>query len=140
LPFILLGIITNCFIYGGRGILISLLGIMAPVLILFVFYALRMLGAGDIKLFSAIGATMGVRFVLSAIAFSFMAGGVMALIILSINRNWKNRILYLFNYLKCCFLANSLLPYTDFEEKNDGGKFHFTYAISCGVIMSLICL
>jgi len=113
---------------------------MVPVLILFVFYALRMLGAGDIKLFSAIGAIMGTKFVLYAIAFSFMAGGVIALIILSVNRGWKNRMLYLFNYLKCCFLANSFLPYSDFEEKNDGSKFHFTFAITIGVIISLICL
>lgn len=140
LPFILFGIITNCFIYGIRGVSISLWGMAAPVLVLFVFYALRMLGAGDIKLFSAIGALMGVRFVLYSIAFSFIAGGVMALIIISINRDWKKRMLYLFNYLKCCFLANSLLPYTDFGEKNDGGKFHFSFAMACGAIISLICL
>jgi len=139
LPFILFGMIINCIIYGSRGALISLWGMAAPVFILFVFYALRMLGAGDIKLFSAIGAIMGIKFVLYSIAFSFIAGGGIALVILSINRDWKNRMSYLFNYFKCCFLANSLLPYTDFDGKKDGGKFHFTLAIACGVIVSQIC-
>jgi len=74
---------------GVRGLLDSLLGIIVPFLLLIVLYALRMLGAGDVKLFSAIGAVLGVRAALWIMAYSFLAGGVIALIILIINRNGK---------------------------------------------------
>lgn len=133
LPFIAAGTVTNYIIYGIKGVKDSFWGIVIPILILFIFYALRMLGAGDIKLFSAIGAITGIKFVLYSMAYSFLAGGVIALFILAANRNWKQRLLYLLNYLKCCFLSNSLLPYSSFEEKDSKNRFRFGYAIACGV-------
>lgn len=135
LPSIAAGIATNFLIHGTSGLKDSFAGTVIPVLVLFIFYALRMLGAGDIKLFSAIGAIMGMEFVLYSMAYSFLAGGVIALFILAINRNWKQRLIYFFNYFKACFLSNSLLKYSNFEEKNDKSKFPFAYAIACGVVI-----
>jgi len=106
--------------------------IIVPFLLLIVLYALRMLGAGDVKLFSAIGAVLGLERALDNGLF-FFGGGVIALIILIINRNGKERLMHLFNYLKTVFLTFSIQPYTNFEDKDGKAVFRMTYAITCGL-------
>ena len=48
--FVFIGIVTRFVLDGLDGLLDSFLGIAAPFFILILLYALRMLGAGDIKL------------------------------------------------------------------------------------------
>jgi len=135
---LVVGFLTN-FIAGGiSGLTNSALAAALPVPILIFFFALKMLGAGDIKLFCAIGAIAGVRFVLYTMAYSFIAGGIIACIIMLVNKSFRKRGRYLVCYLKTCFLTRSLQPYTDFKDKNDGAKFRFSYAVACGVAVAFI--
>jgi prepilin peptidase CpaA len=134
--FMIIGLVTGFVLDGTDGLFDSFLGIAAPFVILILLYALRMLGAGDIKLFSAIGAVLGFREVIQIMAYSFLAGGVIAAIIVIAGKNAKRRFLYMFNYLKCTFLSKSIQPYTDFEQKDD--KFKMAYAIGCGVIIFIV--
>lgn len=53
----------------------SLIGIMLPVVSLWVLYASRILGAGDIKLFSAIGAFAGID-IWKIICLSMLVGAL----------------------------------------------------------------
>ncbi|RCX11238.1 prepilin peptidase CpaA [Anaerobacterium chartisolvens] len=137
-PFIVAGILTNTVLGGPEGLKSSISGILLPVLLLIVFFALRMLGAGDIKLFSAVGSIMGAEFVMYAMAYSFISGGVIAVLIIALRKNGKERLRHLVAYIKSCFLSFSLLPYTDFEDKSDGAKFRFSYAIACGTLIQII--
>lgn len=50
------------------------LGLLLPMPL----YAMRILGAGDVKLMAVVGAFLGALLTLSAMLFSFMAGGVLA--------------------------------------------------------------
>ncbi|HOM01727.1 MAG TPA: prepilin peptidase [Acetivibrio sp.] len=136
--FMLIGLATNLILEGISGLIKSLLGIAVPFLLLFVLYALRMLGAGDIKLFSAIGAVLGFKAALWIMAYSFLAGGVIALIIVIVNRNGKERLFNIFNYLKNVFLTFNIQPYTNFEDKGSKAVFRMAYAISCGVIIFFV--
>lgn len=138
LTFITIGIITNSIIYGYKGFKNSLLGIIIPIIVLFVLYALKMLGAGDIKLFSALGAVFGAQYIFDILAYSFVAGGIIALFLVIIRGNFKKRIRYLYNYLKLLILTFKFLPYTNFEDKEDGGKFPFGYAVFFGTIVFII--
>lgn len=133
----ILGILTNFVLFGISGGFNSIFATLLPVILLFVLYALRMLGAGDIKLFSAIGAVMGLEFVLYTLAFSFISGGIIAILLMAIRKNGRTRLLYLGHYLKKCFLTFSLLPYSDFQDKSDGSKFRFAYAVTCGTILAI---
>lgn len=134
--FILLGAATNIMIAGYKGLLFSLWGSVLPVICLMILYLCRMLGAGDIKLFGAVGSIMGAGFTLNAILCSFIAGGIIGLSILLVKRSCKSRLRYLLIYMKGCFLSMSLLPYTSFEDKHsDDGKFHFAIAISAGTLV-----
>lgn len=136
--FIAVGLMTNFVFNGLDGMLVSLLAAALPVILLIILFALRMLGAGDIKLFCAVGAISGVEFVLYDMAYSFIAGGVIAIIFMLLKNNFRQRSIYLLNYIKTCILTFSLQPYTDFDNKNDGAKFRFTYAIVCGTIIQML--
>lgn len=135
--FLMAGFMTNAIANGLSGLAGSLLAAALPIPLLLIFFALRMLGAGDIKLFCAIGAIAGVRFMLYAMAYSFIAGGIIACSIMLANKSFRARGRYLACYLRTCFLTCSLQPYTDFGDKNDKARFRFSYAIACGVVVAI---
>ncbi|NSW90186.1 MAG: prepilin peptidase [Firmicutes bacterium] len=138
LPFIFMGTVTNIYLNGINGLFTSIMGILIPIIFLTPLYALRMLGAGDIKLFSAIGAVMGNRFILYSMAFSFLEGGVIALFLMLSRKNFKQRFVYFFQYLKHCFLTLSFQPYISFENKDDINGFPFALAVVCGSITAYL--
>jgi len=132
------GIALNFAAEGINGLVMSLCGAFIPAIALFTLYALRMMGAGDIKLFCAIGAISGIKFVIWAMAFSFLSGGLIALIIMLVKGNLRERMLYMLKYLRTCIMTGAISPYTDFNDKEDGAKFHFTFAIAAGCLITYI--
>lgn len=137
-PFLVIGIITNLISSQVNGFFDSIFGIIVPVIVLMILFILRMLGAGDIKLFSAIGSIMGLTFVIKTMILSFLAGGVISLILILIRKNGIVRIKYLISYLKLCIMTFSIQSYTEFDDKSDGAKFRFSYAIMLGTILNLV--
>lgn len=128
--FSVVGIILSLF---DGGIVSSLVGMLFP-LVLLPLFAFGMLGAGDIKAFCGLGAIWGIRMSARIIAFSFLAGGVMALAIMLTRGNFISRIRHIFTYLKLCVIAKRPLPY---DEKRDG-RFKFAYSIAAGTVVALI--
>jgi prepilin peptidase CpaA len=61
------------------GILWALGGLGLGLVILLPLYALRVMGAGDVKLMAMVGAFLGLSGILTAVLFTFIAGGVAAL-------------------------------------------------------------
>lgn len=80
-----------------RTFLDSVYGMLIP-LVLFPFYALKMLGAGDVKAMCVIGAFVGFKLSVINIALTFIAGGIIAIGFMLINGNFVKRMKYLFNY------------------------------------------
>ena len=136
IPFIAAGIILNTVLEGLPGLCDSLLGIATPFILLFILFALKMLGAGDIKLFCAIGSIMGVNFILYNLIYSFLLGGLIALIFMIARKNAYKRFKYLYLYCKRCILSFKIYPYSDGNKKDDS-HFRFAYAIACGTIVQL---
>jgi len=137
-PFMAAGLLTNLFFYGIHGFSLSLMATVVPVIVLFLLYNLKMLGAGDIKLFAAIGSIMGMKFTLYSIIYSFLMGGLIALVITCFRKNGYERLKYFLGYMKRCFLTLSLLPYTNLKDRSDGAKFRFSYAAALGVLAAFI--
>jgi prepilin peptidase CpaA len=75
------GLLYNAVVPVGvqPGILWALGGLGLGLVILLPLYALRVMGAGDVKLMAMVGAFLGVGGVLHAVLFTFIAGGVAAL-------------------------------------------------------------
>lgn len=136
-PFIFIGFLTNFVIDGWKGLFFSVQGCIIPVIFLLIFFMLKMLGAGDIKLFCAIGSIAGPKFVLYTMIYSFISGGIIALVLMVLRKNLLQRFFYFFRYLKICVLTLSLFPYTNFKDKSDGAKFRFAYGITIGTFIQL---
>jgi prepilin peptidase CpaA len=74
---------------GSVGLLKSLGGVAVGLLIFFPLFALRAMGAGDAKLFAAIGAWLGVSATAWAALWTFVAGGLLALVAMAAARSGK---------------------------------------------------
>jgi prepilin peptidase CpaA len=139
------GFISNLILFGIDGLVSSVIGFVLPLVLLSVLYVLRMLGAGDIKLFAVIGSIMGYKFILWTLALSFISGGIIAFIIVIIKGHAVGRFKHLSVYLMQCFLSQTIKPYsetnstdkTNDSSKKENSKFHFSYAIACGTILNL---
>lgn len=74
------GLLYNTAAHGFMaGLLPALGGLGIGLVLLLPLYALRVMGAGDVKLMAMVGAFIGSSEILYAVLFTFVAGGVAAL-------------------------------------------------------------
>lgn len=77
---LLSGLAFRIFGEGGAGILTFVIHISIPVILFYLLFQMRALGAGDIKLFSVIGAFVSVRELLLIMVCSLFVGAVQGVI------------------------------------------------------------
>ena len=130
LSFSALGLAASLF---DHSILSSLIGMIFP-LVLLPLFAGGMLGAGDIKAFCCLGAIWGFSMDVRIIVCSFLAGGVIALVIMLFRGDFIARIKKIISYLWQCVIARKLLPY----EEDRNGRFRFAYSIAAGTVIAVI--
>jgi prepilin peptidase CpaA len=73
------GIALNTIFGGSHGFLTSLGGVALAFVLMFFLHAFGTMGAGDVKLFAAIGAINGVSLVLPTLLVVALTGGVFAI-------------------------------------------------------------
>ena len=132
LPTIIIGLIYGLIC---NSFLDSIYGLLIP-LVLFPLYALKMLGAGDVKALCAIGSVLGFKLSVMTMLLTFVSGGVIALGFMLFNKNFVKRFKNLFNYLKMMFFMKKI------ERYNYGGGeksyFRFSFAITAGTILAIV--
>lgn len=74
---------------GSQGILFSVSGFVLGLLLLLPFYAIRTLGAGDVKLIALVGAFIGPWGVMGATLLTMLVGGALALVVAA----WSGQLL-----------------------------------------------
>jgi prepilin peptidase CpaA len=79
-PAMVAGVVLRSVFYGWHGLLTAVGGCLLAGGIVFVFYTLRAMGAGDLKLLAAIGSMVGPQHTISVLLATGIAGGVLALI------------------------------------------------------------
>jgi prepilin peptidase CpaA len=97
-----LGFLLQFIIAGWSGLGQAALGTLVGLAILLPLYALRAMGAGDVKLLAAIGALLGPHWALVAGIYTLLAGGVLAVLYVMIGsaraalapagESWKQRL------------------------------------------------
>lgn len=78
---LLVGIALNAFLYEWAGLRGSLEGLGLGLLIYLPLYALRGMGAGDVKLMAAVGALVGWRNWIGVFMLTAITGGLVALLL-----------------------------------------------------------
>nr|WP_315399695.1 A24 family peptidase [uncultured Duganella sp.] len=73
---------------GGIGVLWSLAGLATGLALLVPMYAMRALGAGDVKLMAMVGAFVGPQATVVSVLLTLLAGGVLALVVAA----WTGRL------------------------------------------------
>lgn len=91
--FLSLGIGYHAATGGVNGGLASIAGAAAGLAPLLVLYALKGIGAGDVKFFAALGAMVGMGDVLHIFMYAVLYGGLIGLIMLCISRSFGKRLL-----------------------------------------------
>jgi prepilin peptidase CpaA len=79
LTILLCGIAINAFFGAWHGLLASLLGMAMAFGLMFVLHVLGTMGAGDVKLFAAIGAVLGSSLVFQTFLIVAVTGGILAI-------------------------------------------------------------
>ena len=77
---LMMGLALRILGEGGAGIVHFLVNISIPVILLFLLFQLRVIGAGDIKLFSVAGGFLSMRQLLYVILAAFVAAAVIGLL------------------------------------------------------------
>jgi prepilin peptidase CpaA len=74
------GIAINAITGGFQGVMGSLAGCALGFVLMFVLHVFGAMGAGDVKLFAAIGAVMGAQLVLPTFVVVVLTGGLLAFV------------------------------------------------------------
>lgn len=125
---------------GWSGLGFAAAGFACGFVPLLLLYACRAVGAGDVKLFGALGALTGTGFVLYAMAASLLFAGLLAACILLWKQDWVARV---------CMLGISVWhlavrkDWTQIREWREGAEqkrytqFPFMWAVLPGTLYAL---
>ena len=76
------GVVLNGWLNGTGGVADALAGAVLGFALLLPFYAMRAMGAGDVKLLAAVGALLGPQVLVSVAVYGALVGGAMSLVVL----------------------------------------------------------
>jgi prepilin peptidase CpaA len=127
------GLLLNLIAGGWSGLLAAFAGFACGFGILFVLYMLGAVGAGDVKLFGAIGAISGGEFVLNGIMYSILYAGGIGVVILLLRREFMHGIKRVYSALFGFFLLRHFKN-LGYVKQADSLRFPFMYAVVPGVI------
>jgi len=117
---------------GMYGLAIWGTGVLLPVVVFGILFALKMFGAGDVKLFSVVGAFLGSGSLWKIILLALLIGGVMSAGHMMVHDMTRDRLQYLANYISAYLKTGKVQPY--YDKVRDGRKpvIHFSIAIFLG--------
>jgi prepilin peptidase CpaA len=93
------GVIINSLINGTSGVLASIAGCAFAFFLMLILHIFGALGAGDVKLFAAVGAVIGQQLVLPTFLVILITGGLLAVVSMfrvGMLRTTLHRVLQLF--------------------------------------------
>jgi prepilin peptidase CpaA len=123
-----------------HGFLWAVCGLLIGFFSTIPFYGLRVMGAGDVKLMAMVGACLGVTDTLYAILFSFIAGGVAALVFALVNRALTQMLINVRNIGQFFMFTviSGVAPQAELEVEHSIGKLPYGICIGIGSMTYLI--
>jgi prepilin peptidase CpaA len=133
--FLLLGCILglSCSFWTDRSLWLSLVSCFLAFLLLYPFFKIGAMGAGDIKLFIMIGTFCEVKEEMAILAGSFVIGAVFAVVKLLVEHNGSERLRCLLRYLSEVIRNGQWKLYGENLQQDKGSdsrnKIHFSVPI-----------
>ncbi len=121
---------------SGLGIILFLRDAMVPVVLLYLLFIIRALGAGDIKLLSVIAGIIGIEDTLLIVGSSFAVGAVASAVKMAIHREIAIAIRTAVAYLGRIIKSGKIEKYPE-ERRDSKNTIHFTLAIAVGYVIVL---
>ena len=123
----------HAFLWAAGGLLIGFC-IMLP------FYAMKIMGAGDVKLMAMIGASLGVSDTFYVVLFSFIIGGIAAIGFAIANQALTRMLVNIKNISQIFILTaiSGFRPEVTIEKEQSIGKLPYGICISIGATLYLI--
>jgi len=83
-----LGFTYNYLLFDSTGIITALYGLLTGLSTSLFFYRFASLGAGDVKLISAIGCLVGYQLILIIIAYSYVVSAILGIVYIKLWGRW----------------------------------------------------
>lgn len=131
------GLVRSYLLHGRSGILIFVFAGLVLLLILYPFFKLGALGAGDVKLFGICSGYLAYDKILYFLFFSLLIAAIISLIKIITEHNAKERFRYLGDYFLEVVRSGQWHLYI--KNKQEGYKSGIPLAgpILCSVLMSI---
>lgn len=137
---IISGLLFGCFFqvseWGMKGIGVFLINVSIPVILFYLLFLIRALGAGDIKLFSMIGGIWGLQVLCATIAGSFLIAAFLSFCKILYYRNLISRLRVFKGYICQVLVSGRLLTYPQ-EFSGNRHIIHFSVAILIGYAIAM---
>ena len=116
---------------GFGGLVTWTILISLPVILLYLLFLVKALGAGDIKLFSLIGGFLHIRELLWCISFAFLYAAIFSLVKMIYHHTFFSSMKRVMQYLYG-YLHGKKVEYQ--PASMELGRIHFSLAILLGLI------
>ena len=125
---------TMFFLNGTDEFYIYIIRALWPIPALFIFYYLRALGAGDIKLFSVISIFIPTEVLIRFIIFSFVIAAIWGILKFIISKELHIKIMGVINHVKHCVETGEITMY---RPKGESSYICFSIYMLIGFITSI---
>jgi prepilin peptidase CpaA len=132
------GLIGHAIAAGWEGLAGSALGLAAGLVPMLLLYALKGVGAGDVKLFAAVGAVTGAAFTLYAMAVSLCIAGFIACGVFLWRHDRLQRFRGVLGILMRIWLFRDLTALLKPACGEDRLRFPFMWAVLPGSVYSFL--
>ncbi|MDD3884672.1 MAG: A24 family peptidase [Gallionella sp.] len=132
------GFSLNSLLSAGLGFISALQGLGLGILLLLPLYLLRAMGAGDVKLMGMVGAFLGPKAIVGVTLLTFIAGGVLALLMALRTGQLKYMLGNVRMVIQGAAMQAALRQKPDIEVPQSAGKLPYAVAIAAGTFLFLV--
>ena len=130
-----LGLILQVSLNGAPGLLSALAGAAIGLGLFLPFYLLRAFGAGDVKAMATVGIFLGPQVTLLAVAFTLIAGAIIAVIVLLVSSGASSA---LYRLVGIAAAPISSLRRGQDAQSSQSRRFAYGGAIAVGTAATLL--
>ncbi|MFD2046155.1 prepilin peptidase [Ornithinibacillus salinisoli] len=130
-----IGVLYHLISDGIEGLIFSFLGLLIAGGIFLILYVFKALGAGDVKLFAAIGAIVGVQMVLYMMMYAIIVAGLIAIIILLFTKTFLRKMTSVFFHILGSIFSKDFRRLEEFKTTKST-RFPFMYAVIPAVMLT----